>query len=153
MSQNHFIDLDGLRVDPRAFHTIDVDMVDSPLLEAPRFLNGDAHLPQCSRDLHQLPICNIIYLSKIRGSSRKVHILTTYQCDTLECMCFCYAEDPGLLISGEVESWREVFQATYHFDVDVWRIPRDRSHRCLTRKVFDFIGLGGDNKDHLQIIY
>lgn len=62
-------------------------------------------------------------------------------------------EDPDLPVSIEVDELSEVFERHYHFDVEVWKIPSEGSHKKLNQKVLDFVELGGDSKDHLKIVY
>lgn len=62
-------------------------------------------------------------------------------------------EDPNLPVSIEVDELCDVFHKVYRFIVDVWKIPKEGSHKKLNQKVLDFVELGGDSKDDLKIVY
>jgi hypothetical protein len=62
-------------------------------------------------------------------------------------------EDPKLPVSMEIERLQHMFERVYHFNVEIWKIPSDGSHKKLNRKVLDFVELGNDSKDDLKIAY
>lgn len=62
-------------------------------------------------------------------------------------------EDPKLPVSIEVEELHSLFEISYDFDVEIWKIPSHSSHNELNRKVLDFVSLGGDSKTDLKIVY
>lgn len=62
-------------------------------------------------------------------------------------------EDPKLPVSIEVEELRVVFENIYNFEVEVWKIPSEGSHKKLNRKILDFVELGDDSNEHLKIVY
>jgi len=62
-------------------------------------------------------------------------------------------EDPKLPVSTEIEDLEHMFANVYHFEVEIWTIPSEGSHKKLNRKVLDFVELGEDSKDDLKIVY
>jgi len=62
-------------------------------------------------------------------------------------------EDFQLPVSLEIEPLSDVFSGLYGFETEIWRIPNENSHNELNRRVLDFVSLGGDNRDHLKIVY
>jgi hypothetical protein len=62
-------------------------------------------------------------------------------------------EDPRLPVSTEIEDLDDMFANMYHFEVEIWKIPSEGSHKKLNRKILDFVELGDDSKDDLKIVY
>ena len=129
----------------------DVDMSDIPEFQ------GQYPPPLCSRDLDQLQYhislqeigqklqraANLAYPNDKRMRYTAVYVLL-----------LCWEdEDPNLPVSIELDELRRIFMDKYCFNVEVWKIPSQGSHKKLNQKVLDFVELGGDNKDELKIVY
>lgn len=82
-------------------------------------------------------------------------ILTVNACDTRPFThSYCSGRtNPKLPVSIEVEELNSLLRETYHFTVEVWKIPSEGSHKKLNQKVLDFVELGDDSKDDLKIVY
>lgn len=61
--------------------------------------------------------------------------------------------DPRLPVFKEMDELRRVFEDIFHFQVEVFEIPEERSHRKVNQKIIDFSDLGGDSSDDLKIVY
>ncbi|KAI9643511.1 hypothetical protein NHQ30_008130 [Ciborinia camelliae] len=59
-------------------------------------------------------------------------------------------EDPQLPVSLEVHELGVVLASIYNFEVEIYRIPSNGSHKKLNQKVLDFVELGDDSKDDLK---
>jgi hypothetical protein len=129
----------------------DVDMSDEPSFE------GSPKPPPSSRDLDHLQYhislqeigqrlqtaANLAYPNDKRVRYTAVYVLLLRWED----------EDPKLPVSVELDELHGVFKNRYHFNVEVWKIPSQGSHKKLNQKVLDFVELGGDSKDELKIVY
>jgi hypothetical protein len=62
-------------------------------------------------------------------------------------------EDPKLPVSIEAAELHDVLKNIYNYDVEIWEIPSEGSHKKLNQKILDFVELGGDSKDDLKIVY
>jgi hypothetical protein len=62
-------------------------------------------------------------------------------------------EDPNLPVSLELEDLRLVFEDIYHYEVEIFLIPRQRSHAKVSKRINDFIDINDDYKDDLKIVY
>jgi hypothetical protein len=54
---------------------------------------------------------------------------------------------------SEASKLFSIFKDIYHSDVEVWTIPSEGSDTATNQKITDFINLGGDNDEHLKIVY
>jgi len=54
---------------------------------------------------------------------------------------------------SEIAKLATVLTEVYHFDVELWSIPRDGSKAETNQKISEFIGLGGDSDAELKIFY
>lgn len=61
--------------------------------------------------------------------------------------------DPKLKVQEEAEELKSILESLYHFEVEVFRIPGERSHVTVSRKINEFVLLNDDSKDDLKIIY
>ncbi|TGO88061.1 hypothetical protein BPOR_0186g00030 [Botrytis porri] len=61
-------------------------------------------------------------------------------------------EDPALRVLIEVHELGIVLASIYNFEVEIYRIPNNGSHKKLNRKILDFIELGDDNKEGLKFL-
>ncbi len=57
------------------------------------------------------------------------------------------------LSAAEGSKLLRIFKEIYHFDVEAWTIPSEGSKTDTYHKIADFISLGGDNDEHLKILY
>ncbi|KAN0095850.1 hypothetical protein V8E51_016561, partial [Hyaloscypha variabilis] len=62
-------------------------------------------------------------------------------------------EDPKLPVSYEIEELRKVFEQIYHFKVEVFDIPDNRSHANVSEKINAFVAINNDSKLDLKIVY
>ena len=68
-------------------------------------------------------------------------------------LAFWAEEDANRPAPIEVSKLFNVFKDVFHFEVQNFRIPSESSHVAVTEKIEEFIGLGGDNDEHLKIVY
>jgi hypothetical protein len=69
-------------------------------------------------------------------------------------LLICWAdEDPKLPVSFELDELANVFSLNYGFHTETWKIPGDDCHNELSRKILEFIGVGGDSRRDLKIVY
>tara|TARA_R110002060_G_scaffold29865_5_gene40288 strand:- start:1057 stop:1473 length:417 start_codon:yes stop_codon:yes gene_type:complete len=68
-------------------------------------------------------------------------------------LAFWAEEDANRPAPIEVSKLFNVFKDVFHFEVQTFRIPSESSHVAVTEKIEEFIGLGGDNDEHLKIVY
>jgi len=61
-------------------------------------------------------------------------------------------EDDDLGVVNEIAELEDVFQQIYRFEVDVWRIPSERSHIAVAGKVLGFLN-DYESTDSLLIVY
>lgn len=55
--------------------------------------------------------------------------------------------------AAEISKLSGVFKDVYHFDVESWMIPVERSKAAATQKISQFIDLGGNDDEELKIVY
>jgi len=46
-----------------------------------------------------------------------------------------------------------IFREDYNFETEVWKIPSEKSHRDLSIKILEVVGLEDDSRDCLKIVY
>ena len=63
------------------------------------------------------------------------------------------SEDPKLPVSCEIEELYKVLDETYHYDIEVFQIPDNRSHAKVSQKINTFIELNNDSNLDLKIVY
>ncbi len=61
-------------------------------------------------------------------------------------------EDDNLGVITEVLELHGVFQQTYLYGVEEWRIPSDHSYKALRKQISSFLDAFED-KEHLLIVY
>lgn len=61
-------------------------------------------------------------------------------------------EDDNLGVIEEIAQLADVFHDTYHFDVERWKIPSDRSHNSLATKILGFLN-DHESGESLLIVY
>lgn len=117
----------------------------------------DFRLPPSSHDLDQLQYH--ISLQEIgeklqRAANSAFPNDNRLKYTSVHVLLLCWEdEDPRLPVSIEVDELREVFENIYHYNVELWRIPNEGSHKNLNRKILDFVEVGNDSKDELKIVY
>lgn len=62
-------------------------------------------------------------------------------------------EDPQLPVSLEIVELFKVFKNVYGFETEIWHIPQEDCHDEVCQKILNFKRIGGNNKDHLKIVY
>ncbi|KAK0099562.1 hypothetical protein ONS96_008063 [Cadophora gregata f. sp. sojae] len=62
-------------------------------------------------------------------------------------------EDSNRPAPIEVSKVFNVFKDVFHFEVQMFRIPSEDPHVAVTKKISEFVGLGGDSEEHLKIVY
>lgn len=62
-------------------------------------------------------------------------------------------EDPYLPVSIEIAKLHDIFQRLYGFKTEVWRIPGQKSHAKVNRKILDLADVEGNPSEHLLIVY
>lgn len=61
--------------------------------------------------------------------------------------------DPKLPVNLEISKLRKVLEGAYHYKVEEFEIPRQRSHYKVSAKINDFIGINDDSSNDLKIVY
>lgn len=61
-------------------------------------------------------------------------------------------EQDNLGVANEIAELKDVFQQIYHFNVDGWKIPSEKSHNSLAAKVLGFLN-DYDSTENLLIVY
>jgi hypothetical protein len=62
-------------------------------------------------------------------------------------------EDPKLPVSCEIKELYKVLDEIYHYDIEIFEIPDNRSHAKVSQKINSFIEINNDNKYDLKIVY
>jgi hypothetical protein len=63
------------------------------------------------------------------------------------------SEDPKLPVSCEIEELCKVLDEIYHYDIEIFEIPDNRSHAKVSQKINTFIELNNDSNFDLKIVY
>jgi hypothetical protein len=63
------------------------------------------------------------------------------------------SEDPKLPVSCEIEELCKVLDETYHYAIEIFGIPDNRSHAKVSQKINTFIELNNDSSYDLKIVY
>ncbi|TVY81197.1 hypothetical protein LSUE1_G005163 [Lachnellula suecica] len=62
-------------------------------------------------------------------------------------------EDPDLPVTIEIEELCRVLGETYHYDIELFEIPDQKSHATVSKKINTFVDINGDSKSDLKIVY
>jgi hypothetical protein len=62
-------------------------------------------------------------------------------------------EDWRLPVNSEIAGLGEVLENIYHYKVEEFKIPDQRSHNKVTAKIIDFIEKNDDDPAELKIVY
>jgi hypothetical protein len=62
-------------------------------------------------------------------------------------------EDCELPVHFEVAKLRRVFEDMYHYNVEVFQIPENRSHSKVSAKINGFVSINDDSVEDLKIVY
>lgn len=69
-------------------------------------------------------------------------------------LMLCWEDaDPHNPIPTDISRLYNVFENTYHFETEIWRIPNENCHVEVNQKILDFVRLGGDSPDDLKIVF
>jgi hypothetical protein len=84
-----------------------------------------------------------VYANESRSRYSQVHVL----------LLKWKTEDPKLPVSYEIAELCRVLDQVYHYDIQIFEIPDQRSHARVNEKISAFIAIDDDSKDDLKIVY
>jgi hypothetical protein len=84
-----------------------------------------------------------VFPNDMKSRYTKVHVLL-----------LCWEDgDPKLPVFRELMKLENIFREDYNFETEVWKIPSEKSHRDLSIKILEVVGLEDDSRDCLKIVY
>jgi len=62
-------------------------------------------------------------------------------------------EDPNLPVTIEIAELCKVLDEIYHYNIEIFEIPDQKSHATVSKKINAFVDINGDSKSDLKIVY
>ena len=98
-------------------------------------------MQEFARDLQRA--ANSIYPNHRRSRYTEVYVL----------ILKWRTEDPKLPVSIEIAELCKVLDEIYHYHIEIFEIPDQKSHATVSKKINTFIDINDDSKSDLKIVY